>query len=538
MSQYSEVHQPCDDCGSSDARATYAESGVSICFSCGITKAPGGKTVEPPKGQPLLTNLDYIPLDARDISQEVCRKYGYGIGEYNGSKCQVAPYYDERGQIVAQKVRLPGKEFTITGDISRAGLFGMQLCRKGGKMLVITEGEVDALAACDAMGLSWPCVSVPNGASGALASLKKNLEFLETYDKIVLAFDADEDGRKATDQCVDLFSPGKVAIADLGGYKDAGEALKHMGKKGLRDALWSAKEYRPDGVINLADLKERVRTRLEMGIPYPWTGLNKLLFGYRGAELITWCAGTGAGKTTAVSELLHDLITAQEKKAGIVYLEEGPDRAGKRVISIELNKPIHLPGTEYSDEEFDAAWDKTIGTRRIEVYDHFGSLDEDVLIGRIRYMVKALDCKVIILDHVSLVVSGNDLEQDERRTLDKIMTTLRSLCQETDATIHVISHLKRADGKPIENGGKINLSLLRGSQSIAQLSDAVIAMERDSQADDEDERNTTLLRVLKNRYAGSTGPAGTLRYNNETGRLLEWEESEPTGGVDDPSQDF
>jgi len=538
VSQFAETKLPCDDCGSSDARAVYL-SGVSICFSCGTIKAPDGERKDPPKGQPLLYDLEYIPLASRDISQEACKKYGYGIGVYDGEKVQVAPYYDDKGQLVAQKVRMPGKDFTITGDISRATLFGMQLARRGGKMLVITEGEVDALAACDAMGLSWPAVSVPNGAGGALAALKKNLEFLETYEKIVLAFDADEEGKKAVEQCVGLFSPGKAAVVDFGAYKDAAEMLKAEGRKPLRDALWNAKAYRPDAVINLADIKERIKARLRMGRAYPWAGLNEKLYGYRDGELITWCAGTGAGKTTAVSEILHDLCTTQATKVGIVYLEEGPDRAGKRVISIELNKPIHLPGIEYSDEEFDAAWEQTIGTRRIEAYDHFGSLDEDVLIGHIRYMVKALGCRVIILDHVSLVVSGNDLEVDERRTLDKIMTTLRSLTQETNASFHVISHLKRADGKPIENGGKINLSLLRGSQSIAQLSDAVIALERDSQAEDEDDRNTTLLRVLKNRYAGDTGPAGYLRYNRETGRLLEWEgEDKPAGGVDDPAQDF
>jgi twinkle protein len=527
-------------CPSSDAYAIYEGSGVGICFSCGGRMKPDGAAVDAaPSGQPLVYNIDYIPLDTRDISQAVCQKYGYGVGEMFGKKCQVAPYYNDRGQLVAQKVRFAGKDFTVTGDLTKATLFGMQLARAGGKMIVITEGEIDALAACDALGMSWPAVSVPTGAAGALGALKQNLEFLETYEKIVLAFDSDEEGRKATDACLDLFAPGKACVADLGGFKDPGEMLQARGKKELRDALWSAKVYRPDGVINLADIKERIKKKLEMGRPYPWAGLNGMLYGQHAQEMITWCAGTGAGKTTIVSEILYDLVAVQEQKVGIIYLEEGPDRAGKRVISIAMNKPIHLPGVEYTDAEFEAAWDKSIGTRRIEAYDHFGSLDEDVLIGRIRYMVKALGCMTIILDHVSLVVSGNDLEQDERRTLDKIMTTLRSLTQETNATFHIISHLKRADGKPIENGGKITLSLLRGSQSIAQLSDMVIAAERDSQADDLTERNTIYLRVLKNRYAGKTGPAGKLVYNEETGRLTDlWDAEDATPDIDDPSKDF
>ena len=62
---------------------------------------------------------------------------------------------------------------------------------------------------------------------------------------------------------------------------------------------------------------------------------------------------------------------------------------------------------------------------------------------------------------------------------------------------------------------------LRGSQSIAQLSDAVVAMERDQQADDPNVANTTTIRVLKNRYAGETGIACHLFFNKETGRLHE-----------------
>ena len=62
---------------------------------------------------------------------------------------------------------------------------------------------------------------------------------------------------------------------------------------------------------------------------------------------------------------------------------------------------------------------------------------------------------------------------------------------------------------------------LRGSASIAQLSDMVIGLERNGQAADPTERNTTNVRVLKNRFCGTTGPAGGLLFNGDTGRMLE-----------------
>ena len=135
-------------------------------------------------------------------------------------------------------------------------------------------------------------------------------------------------------------------------------------------------------------------------------------------------------------------------------------------------------------------------------------------------MAKALDCKWIVLDHLSIVVSGQE-GNDERKSIDLIMTNLRSLVQELGIGLFLVSHLKRADGKAHEDGGQISLNHLRGSQSIAQLSDMVIGLERNQQEPNEDLRNTTTLRVLKNRYSGITGECCYLKYDKFTSRMTE-----------------
>jgi twinkle protein len=533
MSEWTEYHQPCEKCESSDA-VSINDRGWATCFSCNHSyKVDGSEesVMSETKGTPLIARsaLDFEGLRKRGISEETCRKYGYATctGQYE-TKVQVAPYYDrETGKkAVAQKIRFPNKEFTIRGDIKQAGLFGQQLCRRGGKMIVITEGEIDALSVAEVMGLNWPAISPPNGATSAKKALAAELEFLESFDKVVLAFDNDEAGHKALDECLPLFSPGKAATVDLGDRKDANEFLQDDARKQLRDAIWAAQPWRPDGIVNMADMKDRVKKPLSMGVQYPWEGLNKLLYGFRPQDLITWTAGTGVGKTAVVSELVTHLIE-NDVKVGIIYLEEGLDRAGKRIVGVKLNLPIHLPGQEYTDAEFDVAWDATLGSGNLYAYDHFGSLDEDVLLSRMRYMVKALDCKVIVLDHVSMVVSGMDLDKDERRMLDHIVTSMRQLTQETEASFHIISHLKRVDGKKgHEDGVQVSLAHLRGTQAIAQLSDAVIALERNQQAESEEEKNRTAVRVLKNRYAGQTGIATWLQYDPATGRVRET--AEPT----------
>lgn len=521
MSEWDETAQPCPDCGSSDALAKNTD-GWTTCFSCGQRRGPDGEG--PGMAEDLIPIRTFKELKKRAIPAEICRKYGYGIeNNEQGWPQQVAPYYDAKGRMVAQKVRGKDKKFFATGDLGKAMLFGQQLARPKGKLIVITEGEIDAMSVCAAMGASWPALSVPTGSKGAASAIKRQIEFLEGYESVVLAFDNDEPGQDATDECVELFSPGKVKIMSFGAYKDANDMLIGEGASALRNAVWDAKEYRPDGVINFADLKDRISAPLIQGIQYPWAGLNAKLFGFRPQELITWTAGTGVGKTAVVSELVHHLITRPQDpvKTGIIYLEEGVDRAGKRIVGIELNKPIHLPGQEPDAQEFGDAFDNTLGTGRLFAYDHFGSLDEEVLLNRIRFMVKAMGCQVVILDHISMVVSGASLDADERRMLDHTMTGLRQLTQESRASIHVVSHLRRGQGKPHEEGGQVSLSHLRGTQAIAQLSDAVIALERNQQAEEEDDRNTTTLRVLKNRYAGLTGPAAQLRYNPDTGRLTD-----------------
>ena len=136
-------------------------------------------------------------------------------------------------------------------------------------------------------------------------------------------------------------------------------------------------------------------------------------------------------------------------------------------------------------------------------------------------MIVGCGCKWVIVDHLHMLVSSAT-EGDERRTIDSIMTKLRSIVEETGAGMILVSHLRRVEGnRGHENGVTVGLNHLRGSQSIAQLSDCVIAIERNQQSDDAVESNTPNLRILKSRNTGDIGMATHLIYNKETGRLSE-----------------
>jgi len=208
-----------------------------------------------------------------------------------------------------------------------------------------------------------------------------------------------------------------------------------------------------------------------------------------------------------------------EGNIGVLALEEDTTRTTLGIMSVEASLPLHLE-EDLEMDEIKPYWDATLGTGRYYLFDHFGSTNEDTIINRCRYMIKGLDCQVLLIDHLSIIVSAQE-QSDERKAIDSIMTKLRTLVQETGVRMFLVSHLSRTQGKGHENGGEIGLNHLRGSQAIAQLSDIVIGLERDQQALDPELRNTTCVRVLKNRYTGETGPACWLLYDKETGCLDE-----------------
>ena len=161
----------------------------------------------------------------------------------------------------------------------------------------------------------------------------------------------------------------------------------------------------------------------------------------------------------------------------------------------------------------------TDGQSRLNLYDSFGSMDSEDLYNKIRFMVKGLDCKVIWLDHLSILVSSLGQIGDERRAIDSIMHELKSLTVELDCFIGLVVHLNNNTQTPFEEGGSITINNLRGSGGIKQLSDSVMALSRNQQAETEAERNTVKVSILKNRYSGETGVSDLVFYNGFTGKF-------------------
>jgi twinkle protein len=239
---------------------------------------------------------------------------------------------------------------------------------------------------------------------------------------------------------------------------------------------------------------------------------------------VTFTSGAGMGKSSIMRELMHHLLMNTKDNIGILAMEESIRNTAFNIMSVEANARLYIKEVrdQYTKEQLREWQDKTIGSKRFFAFDHFGSISNDEILGRVRYMAKALGTKWVILDHLSILVSGQEDNGDERKSIDILMTKLRSLVEETNIGLLLVSHLRRPSGdRGHEDGREVSLSHLRGSASIAHLSDAVIALERNQQADDEQAANTTTIRILKNRYTGDTGVACYLHYDKDTGRMTQ-----------------
>ena len=534
-------HQPCPLCDSSDA-ASVNDDGSAYCFSCdkrinNYQELTGGQPENNIKEFKVHKNNstnyiegNFVALTDRGISLETAKKYNVkAVASADGKILKhFYPYYIA-SEITSYKIReVPDKQFAWRGSSQGTGLFGESIFKDSGKFITLVEGECDAMASYELQGSKWPVVSLRSGAAGAVRDAKNSIEFLEKFDNIIINFDNDKAGRDAAKKVARLLTPGKAKILVMpDDFKDANEMLRVGRAQSYVDAWWGAKLYTPSGVLNISEQKEKFNNREHReSIPYPWLGLNDKLYGLRSGELVTLTGGTGLGKSSITRELEHWLITQTQDNVGIIALEEDWRRTVDGILSIEANARLYIDQVreDFSQEDLDKYFDTVYRGKnkdRVWIHSHFGITDLDEIFSKLRFLIIGCSCKWVVVDHLHMLVSAM-VDGDERRAIDNIMTRLRSIVEETGVGLILVSHLRRVDSnRGHENGISVSLSHLRGSQSIAQLSDCVIALERDQQAEDPEEANTTHIRVLKSRYTGDVGMATHLVYNKETGRLTE-----------------
>lgn len=543
-------HIACPDtesCESSDGASLYEhpEEGYRFikCYACNKTfKADtedSYSNVEV-KSKPRKNNVtaeivkfEYVPnkdFRGRNIDEIAWEKYGC-TATLDDSRLAF-PYYNADGDYVASKVSTPAKKFVWYGDARSATLFGRHLfSNETRKYVTVYEGECDALAGYQMFGLKYAHVSIKNGAASAKSSLSKaDADWLNTFETIVVCFDNDKPGVEAARDFAQSFDPAKVKIVTLD-LKDANEYLKAGREAEFREAWWRAKSFRLDGLVLGSETSGYMDDdNVDPCASYPFEGMTKKSWGIYEGQVVIHTGGSGGGKSTVSKHIFDHLFRTTKDKLGCLIYEEDMREVVQSFVGIDLGVNIKNPllFRTVSKEDRIKSWRKLFKEGERWIFDeHFGSTASEGVLQKIRYMVHNFGAKHVLLDHISIVVSDQE-EGDERRLIDSLMTKLAMMAQELKCVIHVISHLKRPDGTPHEEGGQTRLGQLRGSAGLGQLAHAVWGYERDSQNDDEIMKNLIVVRGLKLRKTGRTGIACKLWYDNNKARFLElrddWEE--------------
>jgi len=473
-----------------------------------------------------LVDVPTLPIQSlpdRKIHKSTCQKYGVHveIDEGNGEiQAHFYPVY-KSGRITGYKKRNLPKSFSCIGDCKGSiQLFGQNLFVGGGKKLLITGGELDALSAYQMMKEKYSdfepnVVSLPKGET--VSSISDNMDWINKFDQVIIYTDMDDVGRKCAADIAELIGP-KAAIMSTS-LKDASDMLVAGLQKEFINSFFSAKPHVPDGFVTVDDVFDKATAMPTWGRSYPWPSLTKLTYGRRNGEGIYIGAGVKCGKSSFIDQLTHHIIAVEHGKVALFKMEEDPAMTTRKVAGLLMKKPFHKPDGNFTQSELIEGVNQTKG--KILMFDSYGSTSWDRLKGAIRHAVIVEKCQDIVIDPLTRLTVGMD-SAEANVELERIADELSSMAKDLGFFYVVCCHLRApTTGKPHEMGGAVQSNQFAGSRAMMRAAYYLLGIQRNKDPSlDEDERNTSWFVLLEDRAFGNIGKFNVF-YNKSTGEYLE-----------------
>lgn len=529
-------------------------------------KMSNEKGWEPKETLKDVEDLPFADIPDRGIRKETCQKYGVkvALSQSDGKTIEAIyfPYYDQKGRLTAYKKQDVTKHKSEKGHWSVIGsltinnnkLFGQNVAeaiqRKKSNILV-TEGEHDCLAAFQCLkdqvkgtkyeGMEPFVVSISMGTANATEAMLQNEDFILGHERITLAFDNDEatpaekakkvmKGKEATEAVAAAFIGDNIYTVPFEhGLKDCSDYLQAGRSNDLAKLLqFGTKRFVTEKISYASDVSfDDLIAKREVGLMCPsFPKLMEKIRGFRKSELVLLTSGVGVGKSTVTASFAADFIKAGER-VGLIFLEETQKETLQRMVAhhlkVNFNKFKEDPLACASEEEIRVAYDYIVNDDKAVFLSHFGHMNIDELMPKIKHMHLVSKCDRIIIDHLTLITSGGNGEADERKEIDRAMTMLAAFCASNPVTIIAISHINRggfADNKPPKDADekpywvKVDKSHMRGSSALEALSWIILGLE--GQVMPDRSRGNARLTVLKNRPYGVLGVCDEFRLNPET----------------------
>ena len=507
----------------------------------------------------------------RGITKPTCEKFGVraSVSESDGKTVTAFyfPSYNSGGEITGfmkQDLTKPKEEkghWSAIGHVKIGNkLFGQNVAESINRKhtnFTVSEGQWDALSIYQSQlkslegtkfeGQEPFVVSIPLGTKNAVEALLHNKEFVHSFESMTVFFDDDQatpeelkkgvlKGKEAREEVSSAFI-GEVKLFSVHpqhGYKDASDYLQD--KKGVfgdankamsslaKLVQFDRKPLVTEKIAHVEDVSfEELITPLELGVQVNcFPKLNEMLGGFRKGELTIVTSSSGAGKTTSLSKIADDIVE-QNEKVGMIYLEEPIKKTLQRIVASKLKVSYR----DFKKNPLACATEKAIqdvyndlrDQSRVVFLDHFGSMPITELMAKVKHLYFVENCKYILLDHLSMVISGSDVK-DERKEIDVVMTELAAFCAANDVGIIVVVHLNRQGSAVNAPKGKedepfwasISLNHLRGSGGLEQLSWNVLSLEREYLPNKK--RGRVRWTILKNREFSDLGIADVFSLND------------------------
>lgn len=557
-------HDACPNCGSKDNLAIYSDDSY-FCFShCGY-KSPSKDWVEEnsdsysnkpskvkskvkenmeikPSTKPAITPEEQLTIKEntvascgsfRGVRDDITKPFGvrYALDEDDEVLEQYYPCTQD-GQLVGYKIREVPKNFYSKGRTGAdCELFMQFKFNRGGKYVLITEGELDALSAYQMLSdynksrgsdFETAVVSPTTGAQSK-KQIAAQYKFFDSFDNVILCYDNDKAGKDATEEVLKYLPKGKVKVMQMK-YKDPNTYLEQEQERAFIADFYNAKKQIPVGVLPSGDLYDRILQQSSIEkIPFPpfMSKLNEMFVGGLPlGHIINIAADTGAGKTTLVNELIYYWIFNSPHTIGIVSMELDAGQYGEVLLSRHLSQKLSLiPNMEdklellRSDKikgKADDLMKKEDGESRFYLLDNRDGTVEEIQ-DTIEELVVACGAKVIVLDPLQDILDG--LSNEEQAVF---MKWTKGFVKSHHVTFVFINHMRKT---PAGQNGADSEQNIMGSSTIIKSASANILLKRDKMAEDEIVRNSTEISVTKNRVCGLTGPAGMIYYDNATHTL-------------------
>lgn len=541
-------HAACigDKCSSSDGMAVYEKEidgkkvNDAFCFVCtnyfnhsqleevGIKIKEGRNKVSEVVDFSSIQSIPFRGWKERGIGQPVSTKYGVHT-EVENNFDVVARYYPSTsdGKIVGFKKRLNPKDFVGIGSTKAVNeLFGQSVFEAGQKYLVVTTGEEDALAFAQALYSKkesteyWtPVVSVTCGDGSIIKQFKANFEYINSFDKVVLAFDNDDSAQKYVEEAARLLSPGKGFIVKFPqGVKDASDMVKAGRSAELKQLFWKATPFSRVDVLHLSQMWDDFESEdNNVKIPFPssWSHLNEMMNGgMEKGEITIIGALTSIGKSSIINNVVYSLIENTPFKVGAMYLEGTKREVVRDLLSLDAGMNLRTVNRDNVDiDALKSRFFENLAKKDQFVYvDHQGSISTSEIFDKLNYLAKAENCDVIIIDPVQAGVNSSD-----NGAIIEFMDTLLKFAKETDTCVVAVSHMRKPSE---ENPHAVTEYSLMGSSSLNQIAFNTILLSRDKMNECPIKKSATKLQLVKCRRTGNTGEAGWLRYDHNTTHLF------------------